>query len=164
MDLSLDGTEIVINVKVGNDIESINLRDDLKINDKDLSHEFINQPSLFAWYSALLADQEDKLGRAKTDLSSCKADIIIRLRKGKIKITATNGQIIKVTDSVQDSYVEDHKLYNQYRDEVHRLEGIVRKLKVLKDASIQRKDMLMQLGALKRAEMEQFNMGSVKQK
>jgi hypothetical protein len=156
MDITLDGSELIINVRVGAEIEKIHLKDDLVINEKALSSEFIKQPSLFAWYSALLADQEGKLSRAKIDMESTKAGIVLRLRQGKRKIMGAGGSAVKVTDSVQDSYVLEDKLFKQYQETVQELEVIVKKLKVLKDASLQRKDMLMQLGALHRAEMEQF--------
>ena len=155
MEISLHDS-LKIDINIGSEIEHIDLREDLKINDKDLAGEFVRQPSLFSWYSALLTDQEAKLGEARFEALRYKAGVVLALRQGKKLIVGTDGKAIKITDSVADSYTINDDMCSTFQEEVQRLEVIVKKLKVLRDASIQRKDMLMQVGALKRAEMEQF--------
>ena len=146
-----------INVITSGTTETINIRSTMRINEGDLSKEFLEQASWFAWYSALLATQEDKLATKEREVHRHKSDLAMKLRQGKLTILDSREKEVKITEGAIDDYVDQDKKYRVLQDEVQELETTCKKLKLLVSASIQRKDMLTQLGYLQLQEKKQIN-------
>jgi hypothetical protein len=148
--LQFQPEDFQMNIKVGDTVELIDLRKNMRIDDKILAREYMEQASWFAWYSALLADQEDRLARMKTDAIRHKTDISLRIRRGELKI----GLEGKLTEGAINDYLESDKVARLKQDEIEVQQATCKKLEVLVKASMQRKDMLVQLGLAYREELK----------
>jgi hypothetical protein len=156
--LKLQVADFVIDVLVGDKREKIDIRTAMSINNEDLVSEYTQQPSWYAWYASLLADQEDKKERIGRERDVYKSKIDMEIRQGKRKILDDEGKQIKLTEGGIQNYTASDEKMQAYEDEIQEQEYICNKLKVLVMASVQRKDMLIQLGLLKRDELKQFRM------
>lgn len=158
-----DAGVFTLEITVGDNREIIDMRKAMVINEKNLQEECAKQPGWFAWYSALLADQEGKAASKKGEMESRAAELALQLHQGKLKLPDAKGEAIKITVAAVDSYVTGDKMYKVLKEELFAIEDICKKLRVLVSASIQRKDMLIQLGLLARQEMKSMGgpMGQV---
>ncbi len=150
--------DFIIDVIIGGKKESIDIREVTKINDDNLVQEFTQQPSWYAYYSALLADQEHRKAEKTRDLEMKKSEISLKVRKGELKILANDHKPIKLTEAGIIDYLRTNKKVQILADEIGELDTICKKLKSLVSASVQRKDMLIQLGMFKREELKQILM------
>lgn len=161
MNLNIDTEDIAIHVNISGTVETINMRDDLRIhgdNIEMLIEDMVNQPSWYAWYSALLATQEAEYDRLESKLKMTYCEYSMDLRKGKIKILDEDGKAIKITEGMIENYIKTIPKYQIIEEELYEKEINIKKLKAIVNASIQKKDMLMQLGALKRQELDHLYM------
>ena len=158
MKLHLTDDDFQITVIIGGKSELIDIRNAMAINQSDLPTEFTKQPSMFAFYASLLADQEDKKDKITREREMYRANLSLEVRKGKVKILDNDSKAMKITEGAIDAYVKNDNGYLELDEQVHYLEKISKKLKGLINASIQRKDMLIQLGALERRVREQMPM------
>lgn len=141
-----------ITVRNGTTEEVIDLRSVLAINQQNLPQEFTDQPSLFAWYGVLLADQQAKLAFSEKDRDRYAAELSIRFRKEAVTLKE------KVTEAQLEAKIKLDDKYTVLDDQVIILNSVCKRLEVLVKASVQRKDMLEQLGMLARQEFKQFHM------
>jgi len=142
---------------IGTEKREIDFRTELRINTGNLVKELSEQPGHYAWYSAILADQEDQALSKKRDMERRRSDLALQLRQGKLKISDASGAAIKLTEGAIQDYIENDKLMKAMQDELFTLESYCKKFKILVAASVQRKDMLVNLGLLERQERKQFN-------
>lgn len=152
-----DDRPFVIEVSVAGNREVIDFRSALKINDRNLPKECAEQPGLFAWYSAILADQETRLANAKGELERFEADLSLQIRQGKIKLPHADGKTeVKLTEGAIRDYMLVDKKHGTLQDDVQYYENICKRFRSLIAASVQRKDMIIQLALLARQEMKNF--------
>ena len=156
--LKVEKSDFVIEVFVGDKKEVIDIRTAMKINNEDLVTEYTNQPSFYAWYAALLADQEDKRDRKKREREEYRSRLDLQIRQGAVKILDSNGVAIKLTEGGIQNYINNDERMQAFEDAVQDMEAICSKIRVLVLSSIQRKDMLIQLGLIKRQEMSQLKL------
>ena len=156
-----DDKSFIIEVSIAGTRELIDLRRGpggaLAINEKNLQKECAEQPGLFAWYSAILADQESRLAAVEIELERCEADVALKLRRGDIKVQSADGKSdVKLTEGAIKEYILQDKKHMTLSDDVQYYENICRRFRSLITASVQRKDMLIQLAGLTRQEMRNF--------
>ena len=146
--LPMTAEDFQIKVQLPSEDIVIDIRKDLKINDASLTQEWMEQASIFAFYSTLLADQEHKLAGLNRDKTRHYAELSMKLRQGIIKIEKMD----KLTEGGIQAYIESDNRYGAIQDEIHQKEGLIAKLSALVKGSMQRKDMLTQLGLQERQE------------
>lgn len=141
-----------IKVTIGDKKFDGNIREVLTINEATLSDEFVKQPSLYAWFATLAEFANAEVESKKMALSILSANLDAEKRTDLAK----DG---KVTEGMVASAVTKDKRFLVASEElidVTRQAGI---LKGLVKALDQRKDMLIQLGSMKRQEMFLFDSG-----
>ena len=124
-----------------------NLRDIVKINEAILTDEFIKQPSLYAWFATLLEYASAEMETQKMNLSILRANLDAEKRT----VLVNEGK--KATESMVESAIEvDERAIQAQKNliESSRQYGILR---AIVRALEQRKDMLIQVGSMKRQEM-----------
>lgn len=144
--LPMTAEDFQVKVQLPSEDITIDIRKDLRINDASLTQEWMEQASMFAFYSTLLADQKHKLAGLERDLTRYYCELSLSIRQGKVKV------IEKLTEGAIKDYIEGDNRYGSMKDEIHAKEGIIAKLSALVSGSMQRKDMLTQLGLQERQE------------
>lgn len=156
--LNYSEKDFILDITIGDTVDQIDFRTALRINKGDLNKDLTQQPSYHAWYTALLTDQEDRLATRKRELDRHKSDISLQLRQGKLKVNNSDNKPLKLTEGGLNDYITLDNTYMAYQDDIQQLDTLCKKLKGLVAASSQRKDMLIQLGLLKRQEIDQMGL------
>jgi len=121
--------------------------DDVKIDMNNLQEEFVNQPIIFAEYGMEYALAESKEKQAKAELEATMADLYLQIRNHKIE----SGE--KFTEGLLDAEIKKHPQYYEATQKYIKAQTNKQVAKVKVEALMQRRDMLLQLGAISRAEM-----------
>lgn len=123
---------------------------DIKINPNDLPYEFQHQPTLYYKYAIEFMEADGAEKNAKHQLEKVEANLFIIIRdefiEAKEKFT---NDLITAHIKKHDDYLRAYKEYLQAQ-----INRVIARSRV--DAFIQRKDMLIQLGANYRAEMDSY--------
>lgn len=151
---------LTFTVKTKKSENDVSLAEDLKISD-DINQDFCEQPAKFAWWSVVAAQaqalvdkkkleidkQEDYL--KKTLIGELDTEIRQELEMNGEKVTET-----KVTNGIycHERYVEHLNILYELQEEYQELKEKAIILGIAKDAMVQRKDMLISLGAQLRTE------------
>lgn len=131
---------------IGEDQYPYDLAKDAKIVKQDLSGEFQSHAETFSFYATayeLALDHEARL-KAQLDRIYAMEDYKCRTNASQANIKLTE-KMVENTVLTQDAYVDATNQYLEAKKNV----GLLR---AAKDTLIQKRDMLMQLGALMRAE------------
>lgn len=122
----------------------------VKINIENLQEDFQKQPSLFFQYGEELALADAAERNAKLNLETIEATKFLFYKKEfEDKKEKYNNDILNSCVKTDVEYIETYKKYIEAQKS-----KLLAKMKV--DAFMQRKDMLIQLGANMRAEMNNF--------
>ena len=121
---------------------------DIKIDDLDLDVAFREQASLYAHYAVLYRDAQRVAGAKKINLDVTRSEIDKSIRDA----AATAGT--KLTQAQIDAEIDRDKRYIQARLASIDASASEKLLANTLEAFGQRKDMLVQLGAQHRKEME----------
>lgn len=134
-----------------------NIREVMKINENNLTDEFINQPSTYAWFATLAEIASSEVESKKFELDVLRANLDTKKRetlaKEHITVDDKGKEKGRVTEAMVTSAIltdERYAVLHQELLELTRQQGI---LKAIVRALEQRKDMLIQLGSTKRQEM-----------
>lgn len=145
-----DEFEIVIDGSA----QKVSVKKETSIDEQSLSDEFVRHPSVFSWYSTVLALYEAKSDRLKYQLDVMCAQLDHRIRQDAAK----SGD--KIVEKQVESAMKMDPKYQVLQEEhldtklvVKRLSALVRGLEV-------KRDMLIQLGARLRAELQMGKMGA----
>ena len=132
--------------------ERIGFAFEVEINDQDLNNEFKTQAAKFARYAEMEAQAKAKLMAAKLRLEVVDSEMSKKFReKFQSEGTKPTEKMIQSEVLVSKQYQVAHQaLINATRD--------VDLARAAKEAFMQRKDMLIQLGSTRRLEMEQIGM------
>ena len=124
----------------------MSFEDDMKIDPMDLTNEFVCQPLKFIWWAQLTEIARDTVNRKKYEMEKfyALADHEARSRAEEMKI--------RITEKVVENQVITNPIYSQMMDEYLGLKKTLGMLLAGKEAMLQRKDMLISLGANYRAE------------
>ena len=136
-----------VDIKVLDKEWSGETRDVLKINEQRLTHEFIEHPSTYAWFAALLAYATAETESMKLSHEVLQANLYAEKR---LEMAKGSGKVTE--DKIKNAVVEDDRYAasQEQLTETKRQHGIVR---AIVTALEHRKDMLIQLGATRRQEM-----------
>ena len=134
-------TIIIGNVEYDTDLE-----DALSIQEANLNYEFCRQAELFAFYSTAYELALYDLGRKKVFLDQLMAQLDYKTR-----MEAKNGAI-KMTETMVEHTIKGSKEYLQSQEELLESTKLAGLLKQAKDAIVQKKSMLEQLGFTQRQE------------
>jgi len=152
----MDGVQkldMQIDIKIAGKEWSGSLRDVIRIQESRLSEEFAEQPSIYAWFAALTEVAGAEYENKKFGLSVLKANTEKRVRyelfaKGEKTTESAVSSLVQTDDTLINANMALLEVERQYS----LLRAVTKSLE-------QRKDMLIALGAMKRQEMFQVDMG-----
>jgi hypothetical protein len=141
---NLDNLEFTIKIN-GKDYENDAI-DSLRVDRTNLDEEFATQHVKFAYYSTLHEMAKDKVNRLKMAIETVYAQLDHEKRSAATKLQEVNPKF-KYTETMCENEIKTDPRYlskqNEYLD-AQQLSGM---LGALRDAFLQRKDMLISLGA-----------------
>lgn len=126
------------------------VEDSFNINSLQLEDEFTKLPSKLAYYNALHAAATKVEGLAKVKLGRLEADLYVEVREGM----ELDPKITRVTEKMVDMAVSRHPTLHDAQADYFEIRRKKNVLAGYCDALRAKKDMLIQLGAHVRAEME----------
>lgn len=153
LDLNMD-----IEVNVAKKEYKGTIRDIVKINEAILTKEFVEQPSLYAWFAALEVMASSEVENKKFELAVLRANLD---NEKRTKLAVANmtldkeGKVKegKVTETMVESAILTDKKYSAINAELSELNRQYGLLKAIVRALEQRATMLVQLGSTMRQEM-----------
>lgn len=145
--------DMQLSIEVGGKDFKGNLREIVQINEAVLTEEFIKQPSIYAWFAALMEFASAEVETKKMNLGILRANLDSEVRTAFLSASkkATEAMIAAAIDcdaatiAAQKELIEAERQYGI-------LKGIVRALD-------QRCTMLVQIGSTKRQEMAMTDFG-----
>lgn len=157
-----------VTVKLPQNSYDLDLAKDSQIDVNNLNQGFIEQPTIFAWYATLAALAKSKVTRLKREVEKqddyIKKTLIGALDSKVRKQLEINGEKVtetKVTNAIYADveYISNIQKLNGLKDELTDAEENSAILDVARETMIQRKDMLISLGAQVRSDYD--NTGDV---
>lgn len=145
---SLDFDDLTIRTANG-EVITYNLKQELTINPYDLNSEFHNQPSKYVYWTSLLETVRAYLESAELAEERTRAGFYEPCRQALI-----NGGVAKPTKDQIDAEILNQEEYINARNQVNTYSYYVKSLQYIVKALEQRKDMLIQLGAEQRRQMD----------
>lgn len=135
-------------VLTGTNLENtLDVRTIISIDKENISEEFINQASKYAWYYTLLVYARKRKDEAKLSLEVKEAELDAMIRKEAIKANMKITEVaIQNTLHVLSEYKETVEILIKMKEEEGLLEAVVKALE-------QRKDMLISYGSLLKHEL-----------
>lgn len=152
-----------VTVKLPQNTYDLDLARDSQIDVNNLNQGFIEQPTIFAWYATLAAIAKSKVTRLKREVEKhddyIKKTLIGTLDAKVRKQLEVNGEKVtetKVTNAIYADveYISNIQKLNGLKDELTEAEECSAILDVARETMIQRKDMLISLGAQVRSEYD----------
>lgn len=122
------------------------LADDIPIAGGDLSGEFMEHSDRFAWWATVVELARDKVARTKYQL-----DRIYALTDHKVRVDL-NEKKAKMTEKIVENAVITNQEYQECMFDLLESKKQLGLAMAGKEALVQRKDMLISLGATMRAE------------
>ena len=142
-------TGLEVKFEVGGITYHATLEDDIEIDQNDLNTEFMNQPKKFAWWAVLSELAKDKSATLKNQLGRLYAKL-----DHQVRTEAQNGKV-KLTEKMVENTVTDKAEYNDLLAELTKARNEHGMLSAGREAFVQRKEMLISLGANYRMEGNQ---------
>lgn len=140
-----------------------NLAEDLQIHEDNLNADFCDQPAKFAWYAVLSAKAKHEASLAKFELDKME-EYIKKTLIGELDAEVRHNLEFegeKITESKVEKAIYKHSKYKEQVEKLNelKLEWLDKNhtavlLEFAKEAMMQRKDMLISIGANLRAQME----------
>ena len=130
----------------------------------EISYEssFCNQPAKFAWWATVTAQSKSLVDKKKLEIDR-KEEYLKKTLVGELDMEVRtelelNGEKItetKVTNSIykHEKYLETQKELYKLKEELLKLQSEYSVLEIARDSMIERKDMLISLGAQLRNEL-----------
>lgn len=114
----------------------MNYEKDMYIDENALDIEFLEQPSLMARYSKMLADARLEKDLAKERLELVKAEISLDIRDNpdKYALEKVTDKAVEACVLAEDSYKDAQKEYNDANYEVNLFQGVVNAIEHRKSA------------------------------
>jgi hypothetical protein len=119
---------------------------DVRVNTADLNTEFCKQAELFARYSTGYELSLCETNKLELHIDRLRAQLDYQ---GRMEATSAG---IKFTEKMAEHYVNGHADFLVASEELLQAKKITGLLKQAKDAIVQKKDMLQQLGPIQREE------------
>lgn len=141
----------------------LDLAKDSQIDVNNLNQAFIEQPTIFAWYATLAALAKSRVTKLKREVDK-QDDYIKKTLTGKLdakvrkdlEIAGEKATETKVTNAIYADveYISNVQKLNALKDDLTDAEADSAILDVARETMIQRKDMLISLGAQVRSEYD----------
>lgn len=128
-----------------------NIENDLYIDQRDLQEEFLKQPELYAWWATMTEIAKDLVARQKFFLERLAAKLDFDIRNPP-PLPDGSKDSTRITEKYIENRINSHP---DYEREMFRFLEYKKQLGLLQagsEAMVQRKDMLISLGANYRAE------------
>jgi len=119
-----------------------------QINENDLSKCIVEQPSLYAWVATAHAVYESEAKRLDEAVKDKEHELYAHYKQ------LAEAKNEKITERLLSARIRENPDYQTLREKHFAVEEKRRKLKSVVFAMEHRKDMLVQLSALKRGEMK----------
>ena len=148
---SLDFDTINIKTASGETV-TFNLKQELTINEFDMNSEFALQPSKYVYWSSLLETVRSYLESAQLTEEVKRADLY---EPARLALVASG--VTKPTKDQIDAKILQTPEYITTKETVARYSLYVKKLQYIVKAFEQRKDMIQQMGAEKRRQLDYEN-------
>lgn len=146
-------------IRVSLDLDGVefqrDLADDVPISSA-IDEEFMEQSDRFAWWATVVELARDKVARTKYQL-----DRIYALKDHSVRLDLTANKA-KITEKIVENSVITSKEYQECMFELLEAKKQLGLAQAGKEALIQRKDMLISLGANLRAEGTSSNLSILK--
>lgn len=160
-----------LTVKLPQNTYDLDLVQDAQIDVNNLNQGFIEQPTIFAWYATLAAIAKSKVIKLKRDVEKhedyLKKTLVGSLDSKVRKHMEINGEKATETKVINAiyadvEYISNVNKLNQLKDALTEAEEQSAILDVARETMIQRKDMLISLGAQVRSEYDGVSDVSIK--
>lgn len=163
MTVKTNPTEVNVNLQT----DTVELEDDLSIDQNNLTDSYIDQPAKFAFWATLCVQAKSKVDAKKIELDKheeyWKKQLCGEL-DGKVRMEMeVNGE--KITESKVTAAIPQHpdyqaaaEHYYELKTELAELQADWAALEVAKEALNQRKEMLISLGAHIRMEVNNLDL------
>ena len=145
-----------VHIQVDSSSYDVNLEDDLSFSEDNINQAYIDQPVKFAWWATIAAQTKATIDQKKIEVErqedflkkTVTAELDIKVRRQ----LAEEGE--RVTEARVNSAIISHPDYKQAQQDLYSLQDELLDLTkqynliiAAKEAMIQRKDMLISLGA-----------------
>lgn len=149
----LDNLEFLnINVKLRNGkIKTFDVKEELKIDEENLSKHFIEQPGKYAWWAVLAEIAKSYEERLEAELERIEAEADKRVRK-QLELDG-----IKITENLVKQNIKLDKEYREALEKYQRVKKNANILGKISKAFEHRKEMLINLGAHVREKINNEN-------
>lgn len=127
----------------------VDVKDICKIDEENLSDEFIKYPATFAWWSTVSTLYSAKRDDLEKQMKILEAEIDTKIRR---QLSPSERKSMKEKEI--DAQIKMDRRYMLIWDEYLDAKGVCRRLDALIKGLEAKKDMLIQIGARKRKEME----------
>lgn len=134
--------------------QQVNVKSLCAINMENLVEEFTKHPSNYAWYATILSLYEVKRNEKINDLEAKYAELDIEVRRN-----LSPEELKTIKEKNIESRILINDKYKVMQDEVLDYERIVKRLQALVKGLETKRDMLIQVGARARKEMDLDNFG-----
>ena len=141
-----DELELFDVFKIGDETFPNNMREHLAIRNQPINEAFMDHADLFAWYATAYELALDHELRLKADLKRMYARVDAKTRQDAKMAN------VKMTEKMVENTVITDPTYRAVEDDYLDAQRNAGLLKAARDAMLQRRDMLIQLGATYRAE------------
>lgn len=144
-------------IKLDDEVKSLDIEKDLNINAQDISNELIQQPAKFAYYGALSEFAHKRVTELDNELDllySQRYKKIIEASQTLEESDDKKKKPEKLTETAIKNLIINTKSYQEMLAQKANMEYIYNILKVARQAFEQRCNMLIQLGSISRKEME----------
>lgn len=158
MNSGKDFTHIKVELDLDGVLHKGDLAHDLPINESNINAEFMVQPELFAWWATVMELAKDLVAREKYRLERVYAVVDHRIRRHY----TTNSPGTRITEKMVENEVISDKEYQEAKFAYLKAKKQLGLLMAGKEAMVQRKDMLISIGANMRASDGVNNPGILK--
>jgi len=137
-----------ITIKLGDTTYETNHQEELKVARETIDQDMIEQAPLYAWYAVLAEMLDEMVGNRKLDLSVLEGQLYNEYKKKALEVSA------KVTDKAVDSEVKQDERFIAATLDVLTAKKNKGIFTAITKAFEHRKEMLINLGAKFRKEMD----------
>jgi hypothetical protein len=149
--MSNNFTGLEVNVDIGGITYTASLEEDIEIDGQDLDAEFLTQARKFAWWAMVSELAKDLMNRRKYDLDQLYARLDHKVRM-EASCPPAPAKPIKLTEKMVENSVITSPEYKAAYETYLEIKKYYGMLSAGREAFVQRKEMLISLGANYRAE------------
>lgn len=135
-------------IEVNQFLDKSQLKNDISFSNTDLTSAMMEQASLFVHYGVLAAQAARQVDQFETRLEIAESAVYRQIRDDKVKADE------KITEPALKALVAAHKTIRQIKIAINEAKMVETVCKAAVEGFRQRRDMLVQMGALSREELK----------